>query len=48
VQLSLVVVDVALGSNQLILSVLQSGAGVIKVVDLEVMTVIHLSKTREK
>jgi hypothetical protein len=48
VQLSLDVVDVALGSNQLILSVLQSGAGVIEVVDLEVMTVIHLSKTREK
>jgi hypothetical protein len=39
-QLSLEVVDVALGSNQLILSVLQSGAGVIKVVGLEVTTAI--------
>jgi hypothetical protein len=40
VQLSLEVVDVALGSNQLILSVLQSGTGVIKVVSLEVAAVI--------
>jgi hypothetical protein len=39
-QLSLEVVDVALGSNQLVLSVLQSGAGVIKVVGLEVTTAI--------
>jgi hypothetical protein len=39
-QLSLKVVDVALDSNQLILSVLQSGAGVIIVVGLEVTTVI--------
>jgi hypothetical protein len=40
VQLSLEVVDVALGSGQLILSVLQSGAGVIEVIGLEVTTVI--------
>jgi hypothetical protein len=40
VQLSLEVVDIALGSNQLILAVLQSGVGVVKVVSLEVMTVI--------
>jgi hypothetical protein len=40
VQLSLEVVDVALGSNQLILSVLQSGTGVIEVVSLEVAAVI--------
>jgi hypothetical protein len=39
-QLSLEVVDVALGSNQLILSVLQSGAGVVEVVSLEVMAAI--------
>jgi hypothetical protein len=39
-QLSLKVVDVALDSNQLILSVLQSGAGVVEVIGLEVMTVI--------
>jgi hypothetical protein len=39
-QLSLEVVDVALGSNQLILSVLQSGAGVIEVVSLEVAAAI--------
>jgi hypothetical protein len=39
-QLSLEVVDVAVGSNQLVLSVLQSGAGVIKVVGLEVTTAI--------
>jgi hypothetical protein len=36
-QLSLDVVGVALGSNQLILSVLQSGAGVIEVISLEVV-----------
>jgi hypothetical protein len=40
VQLGLEVVDVALGSNQLILSVLQLGAGVIEVVSLEVTTAI--------
>jgi hypothetical protein len=39
-QLGLEVVDVALGSNQLILGVLQSGVGVIEVVSLEVMTAI--------
>jgi hypothetical protein len=39
-QLGLEVVDVALGSNQLILSVLQSGAGVIEVISLEVTAVI--------
>jgi hypothetical protein len=33
------VVDVALGGSQLMLSVLQSGAGVIEVISLEVMTV---------
>jgi hypothetical protein len=36
VQLSLKVVNVALGGDQLILSVLQLGAGVVKEVDLEV------------
>jgi hypothetical protein len=40
VQLGLEVVDVALGSGQLILSVLQSGAGVIEVVDFEVTAAI--------
>jgi hypothetical protein len=35
-QLSLEVVDVALGSNQLILIVLQSGAGVVEVIGLEI------------
>jgi hypothetical protein len=40
VQLGLEVVDVALGSNQLILSVLQSGTGVIEVISLEVATAI--------
>jgi hypothetical protein len=40
VQLGLEVVDVALGSNQLILSVLQSGTGVIEVVSLEVAVAI--------
>jgi hypothetical protein len=40
VQLGLEVVDVALGSNQLILSVLQSGTGVIEVVSLEVVAAI--------
>jgi hypothetical protein len=39
-QLSLEVVYVALGSNQLILSVLQSGAGVIEVISLEVAAAI--------
>jgi hypothetical protein len=40
VQLGLEVVGVALGSNQLILSVLQSSAGVIEVISLEVAAVI--------
>jgi hypothetical protein len=40
VQLGLEVVDVALGSNQLVLGVLQSGAGVIEVIGLEVTTAI--------
>jgi hypothetical protein len=40
VQLSLEVVDVALGGGQFILSVLQSDAGVIEVIGLEVMAVI--------
>jgi hypothetical protein len=40
VQLSLEVVDVALGGGQLILSVLQSGAGVIEVTGLEVTAAI--------
>jgi hypothetical protein len=40
VQLSLEVVDVALGSGQLVLSVLQSGAGVLDVVGLEVTTAV--------
>jgi hypothetical protein len=40
VQLGLEVVDVALGSNQLILSMLQSGAGVTEVVSFEVAAVI--------
>jgi hypothetical protein len=40
VQLGLEVVDVALGSNQLILSVLQLGTGVIEVVSLEVAAAI--------
>jgi hypothetical protein len=39
-QLSLEMVNVALGSNQLILSVLQSGTGVIEVVSLEVAAAI--------
>jgi hypothetical protein len=39
-QLGLKVVDVALGSNQLVLGVLQSGAGVVEIVSLEVMTTI--------
>jgi hypothetical protein len=34
------VVDVALGSSQLILSMLQSGAGVIEVVSLDITTAI--------
>jgi hypothetical protein len=34
------VVDVALGSGQLILSVLQSGMGVVEVISLEVTAVI--------
>jgi hypothetical protein len=40
VQLSLEVVDIALGSNQLILSMLQSGEGVVEVISLEVTAVI--------
>jgi hypothetical protein len=40
VQLGLEVVDVTLGDGQLVLSVLQSSAGVVEVVSLEVMTVI--------
>jgi hypothetical protein len=40
VQLSFEVVDIALGSSQLILSMLQSGAGVVEVISLEVMAVI--------
>jgi hypothetical protein len=39
-QLSLEVVDVALGNNQLVLSILQSGAGIIEVIGLEVTTAI--------
>jgi hypothetical protein len=39
-QLGLEVVDAALGSGQLILSVLQSGAGAIEVIGLEVTTTI--------
>jgi hypothetical protein len=39
-QLGLDVVDVALGSNQLILSVLQLGTGVIEVISLEVVAAI--------
>jgi hypothetical protein len=39
-QLGLEVVDVALGSNQLILSVLRSGMGVIEVVSLKVTAAI--------
>jgi hypothetical protein len=39
-ELSLEVVDVALGSSQLVLSMLQLGAGVIEVVGLEIMIVI--------
>jgi hypothetical protein len=35
------VVDIAMGSSQLVMSVVQSGAGVIEVVSLEVTTVIH-------
>jgi hypothetical protein len=40
VQLSHEVMDVALGGGQLVRSVLQSGAGVVEVVDLEVMAAI--------
>jgi hypothetical protein len=39
-QLGLEVVDVALGSNQLILSMLQLGAGFVKVIGLKVTAVI--------
>jgi hypothetical protein len=39
-QLGLEVVDVALGSDQLVLSVLSSGAGVIEVIGLKIMTAI--------
>jgi hypothetical protein len=40
VQLGLEVVDIALGSNQLVLGVLQSGTGVVEVISLEVTTAI--------
>jgi hypothetical protein len=40
VQLSFEVVDIALGSSQFILSMLQSGAGVVEVISLEVMATI--------
>jgi hypothetical protein len=40
VQLSLEVVDVALGSGQLVLSVVQSGVGVVEVIGPEVTTAI--------
>jgi hypothetical protein len=40
VQLGLEVVDVALGSNQLVLGVLQSGTSVVEVIGLEVMAAI--------
>jgi hypothetical protein len=40
VQLGPEVVDVALGGGQLVLTVLQLGAGVIEVIDLEVMAAI--------
>jgi hypothetical protein len=40
VQLGLEMVDVALGSNHLILSVLQSGMGVVEVINLEVAAAI--------
>jgi hypothetical protein len=41
VQLGLKVVDAALGSGQLVLSMLQSGAGGVEVIGLEVVAVIH-------
>jgi hypothetical protein len=40
VQLNLEVMDVALDGGQLILSVLQSGAGVVEVISLDVMAAI--------
>jgi hypothetical protein len=40
VQLGLEVVDIALGDGHLVLSVLQSGSGVVEVIDLEVTTAI--------
>jgi hypothetical protein len=40
VQLGLKVVDVALGSNQLILGMLQLGTGIVEVVSLEVAAAI--------
>jgi hypothetical protein len=40
VQLGLEVVDIALGSNQLILSMLQLGTGVIEVISLEIVAAI--------
>jgi hypothetical protein len=40
VQLGFEVVDLALGGNQLILDVLQSGMGVVEVVSLEVVAMI--------
>jgi hypothetical protein len=39
-QLGLEVVDIALGSNQLVLGVLQSGTGVVEVISFEVTTAI--------
>jgi hypothetical protein len=40
VQLGLEVVDIALGNNQLILSMLQLGMGVIEVISLEIVAAI--------
>jgi hypothetical protein len=45
VQLGIGVVNVALGGGQLVLSVLQSGAGIIEEVDLEVPAMIKPSST---
>jgi 2-polyprenyl-3-methyl-5-hydroxy-6-metoxy-1,4-benzoquinol methylase len=39
-QLGLEVVDVALGGGQLILSILQSGVGVVEVIGLEITAAI--------
>jgi hypothetical protein len=55
VQLGLEVADIALGSGQLILSVLQLGAAIVEEVSLEVTTlisphqlIVHLLDTRHK